>query len=99
MAVTVVRPEVSRTYLSVFLSPEVEQGPIRKLSSRRTRSCNNPEIEKFVLKAGFASEWLIILGVEAAAGRAKHGANKGARLDPHTYTMDGASAGGKTADR
>ena len=39
-----------------------------------------------------------ILGVEAAAGRANHGANMGSRLDPHTYTMDGASAGGKTAD-
>ena len=36
-----------------------------------------------------------ILGVEAAAGRA----NMGSGLDPHTYTMDGASASGKTADR
>ena len=39
---------------------EVEQGPIGKLSSKRTRSCNSPEIALFVPKASFASEWLIL---------------------------------------
>jgi hypothetical protein len=48
-----------RSYLSEFSSPEVEQGPIGKLSSRRTRWSNNPEIELFVYKTGFACEWLI----------------------------------------
>jgi hypothetical protein len=59
VAVAAVRPEV--WYLSEFLSLEVEQGPIGKLSSRHTRSCNNPKIHFFVLKAGFACERLIWL--------------------------------------
>jgi hypothetical protein len=35
-----------RPYHSEFSSPEVEQGPIGKLSSRRTRSCNNLRFHK-----------------------------------------------------
>jgi hypothetical protein len=31
----------SRPYLSEFSSPEVERGPVGKLLSRHTRSCNN----------------------------------------------------------
>jgi hypothetical protein len=48
VAAAVVRPEVISQRV---LIPEVEQGPIGKLSSRRTRSCNNPEsVEKFHMR-------------------------------------------------
>ena len=43
VAVTVVRPEVISQRV---LSPEVEQGPIGKLSSRRTRSANKRILPK-----------------------------------------------------
>jgi hypothetical protein len=51
-AVTVVRP---RSYLSEFLSPEVEQGPVGKLSSRRTRWANKMFLQKKNPFGGFRS--------------------------------------------
>jgi hypothetical protein len=57
VAVAMVRPDVLPQ--RVFISRGRTRAHRGKLLSRRTRSCNNPKIDLFVSKAGFASERLV----------------------------------------